>query len=75
MVHGAQRTRHVCRDLGPFNMLSRFSDFVRGQIIMDDLILLVVGFCITLLFVGGAIIHGVTHVRKPDSEIDRESGT
>ena len=42
---------------------------------MDDKILLLCGFCITLLFVGGAFIHGVTHVKEPDSEIERKSKT
>lgn len=34
---------------------------------MDDLILLIVGFCITLIFAGGAIIHGVTNQGGEDS--------
>lgn len=42
---------------------------------MDEQILLVFGFGITLIFVGGAFIHGVTHVKKPDSETDRKLET
>jgi len=38
---------------------------------MDDQILLVVGFCITLIFVGGAFIHGVTQQKGAESEVDR----
>lgn len=38
---------------------------------MDDLILLIIGFCITLIFVGGAFIHGVTN--KADSDSDPSS--
>lgn len=35
---------------------------------MDDLILLIVGFCITLIFVGGAFIHGVVQQGDSDSK-------
>lgn len=40
---------------------------------MDELVLLVAGFCITLLFVGGAVIHGVTHVEDPDSKYNDDT--
>lgn len=35
---------------------------------MDDLILLIIGFCITLIFGGGAFIHGVTNQGGKDSD-------
>lgn len=41
---------------------------------MDELILLIIGFCITLIFGGGALIHGITQQGGSSSEPNDDNG-